>query len=153
MLDRVLELVVLLNDDMTQAIEALDLTPSRTHVLWELGQRGPLTQRVLADALKVTPRAITGLVDALVGGGLVTREPHPTDRRATLVTLTAEGERLTAKLKRDHRALARALFTQMSRRDLDSFDRGLADVITRLRAHLASTGSGSGARSAARRMS
>ncbi len=140
MLDRVLELVVLLNDDMTQAIEVLDLTPSRTHLLWELGQRGPVTQRVLADALKVTPRAVTGLVDALAAGGLVTREPHPTDRRATLVTLTAEGKSLTAKLKRDHRRLARALFAQMSWREFDSFERGLADVITNLRAHLASTG-------------
>ena len=148
-----LELVVLLNDDMAQAIETLDLTPSRTHLLWELGQRGPVTQRVLADALKVTPRAITGLVDALVGCRLVTREAHPADRRATLVTLTTEGRTLTAKLKRDHRALARALFAQMSWREFDSFERGLADVITKLRAHLAATGSRSGARSAARRVS
>ena len=141
-----LELVVLLNDDMTQAIEALDLTASRTHLLWELGQRGPVTQRVLAEALKVTPRAITGLVDALVGGGLVTRESHPTDRRATLVTLTASGKKLTAMLKRDHRALARALFAQMPRREFDCFERGLADVIPRLRAHLASNSGPSRAR-------
>ena len=153
MLDRVLELVVLLNDDMTHAIEALDLTPSRMHLLWELGQRGPVTQRVLAEALKVTPRAITGLVDALVGGGLVTRESHPTDRRATLVTLTASGKKLTAMLKRDHRALARALFAQMSSGEFDSFERGLAAVITNLRTHLASTGSRSGAPSAVSRVS
>ena len=153
MLDRVLELVVLLNDDMTHAIEALDLTPSRMHLLWELGQRGPVTQRVLADALKVTPRAITGLVDALVESDLVTRESHPTDRRATLVTLSASGKKLTATLKRDHRSLARALFAQMSRREFDSFERGLAAVITNLRTHLASTGSRSGARSAVSRVS
>lgn len=140
MLDRVLELVVLLNDDMTHANEALDLTPSRMHLLWELGQRGPVTQRVLAEALKVTPRAITGLVDALVGVGLVTRESHPTDRRATLVTLTATGKKLTAMLKRDHRMLARALFAQMPPGEFDSFERGLAAVITNLRTHLASTG-------------
>jgi DNA-binding MarR family transcriptional regulator len=100
-----------------------------------------VTQRVLAEALKVTPRAITGLVDALVEGDLVTRESHPSDRRATLVTLTASGKKLTAMLKRDHRALARALFAQMSRREFDSFARGLAAVNTNLRAHLASTGS------------
>lgn len=132
-----LELVVLLNDDMTQAIEALDLTPARTHLLWALGQRGPVTQRVLADALKVTPRAVTGLVDALVASGLVTREPHPTDRRATLVTLTNRGAKLVAQLKRDHRALARALFAPMARREFDCFERGLTGVITALRAHLA----------------
>lgn len=131
-----LELVVVLDDDMAQAIDALGLTPSRTHLLWELGQRGPVPQRVLADALRVTPRAVTGLVDALVGDGFVTRELHPTDRRATLVTLSARGDKLVTRLKRDHRALARTLFAPMSRRELDGFARGLAGVIERLRAHL-----------------
>jgi DNA-binding MarR family transcriptional regulator len=134
-----LELVVVLNDDMAQAIEALGLTPSRTHLLWELGQRGPVSQRVLAEALKVTPRAVTGLVDALVSEELVTREPHPTDRRATLVTFSARGEKLVTQLKRDHKALARSLFAPMSSRELDDFARGLAGVIDRLRAHLAAT--------------
>lgn len=135
-----LELVVVLDDDMAQAIEALGLTPSRTHLLWELGRCGPVPQRVLADALKVTPRAVTGLVDALVDDGLVTREPHPTDRRATLVTLSVRGEKLVVRLQRDHRALARALFAPMSRRECACFARGLDGVVDRLRAHLVSTG-------------
>jgi DNA-binding MarR family transcriptional regulator len=136
LLDRLLELVVVLNDDMTGAIAALGLTPSRTHLLWELGRRGPVTQRVLADALKVTPRAVTGLVDALVADGLVTREPHPGDRRAALVTLTPDGKRLVAALKRDHKALARALFAPMPGPELETFTRDLAGVTDRLRGHL-----------------
>lgn len=129
----------MLNDDMTRAIEALGLTPSRTHLLWELGKCGPAPQRVLADALKVTPRAVTGLVDALVADGLVTRQPHPRDRRATLVTFTSRGRRLVAQLERDHKALARLLFAPMSGREFNSFARGLGGVIDRLRAHLAGT--------------
>jgi DNA-binding MarR family transcriptional regulator len=131
--------VVLLNDDMTQAIEALGLTGSRTHLLWELGQRGPVPQRVLAAALKVTPRAVTGLVDALAASGLVTREPHPNDRRAAVVTFTAKGETLVAQLKRAHEALALALFGPMSPAELDGFARRLDGVIERLQAHLATT--------------
>jgi DNA-binding MarR family transcriptional regulator len=96
-------------------------------------------QRVLAEALKVTPRAVTGLVDALVTDGLVTREPHPTDRRATLVTFTPRGETLVGELKRDHKKLARALFASMSQRQFDTFARSLAGVIHRLRAHLAAS--------------
>jgi predicted ArsR family transcriptional regulator len=103
-------------------------------------------QRVLAEALKVTPRAVTGLVDALVADGLVTREPHPGDRRATLVTFTSRGETLVAQLKRDHKALARALFAPMSSRELDGFARGLGGLIDRLCAHLAATGGRSSAR-------
>ncbi len=135
-LDRVLALVVLLNDDMSNAIAALGLTPSRTHLLWELGNRGPVPQRVLADALKVTPRAITGLVDALVTTGLVTREPHPTDRRATLVTLTPKAVALVGRLKRDHEVLAQALFGPMSENELDRFRRTLTDITGRLQTHL-----------------
>jgi DNA-binding MarR family transcriptional regulator len=134
--------VVVLDDDMTQAIAALGLTPARTHLLWELGRRGPVPQRVLSEALKVTPRAVTGLVDALVTDRLVTREPHPTDRRATLVTLTSRGETLVAELKRDHKKLARALFASMPHREFDTFSRSLAGLIDRLRAHLAATGGG-----------
>jgi DNA-binding MarR family transcriptional regulator len=82
---------------------------------------------------------VTGLVDALVSDGLVTRDPHPTDRRAALVTFTPRGETLVARLRRDHRALAPALFGPMSRRELDGFAHGLAGVIERLRARVAVT--------------
>jgi DNA-binding MarR family transcriptional regulator len=126
---------------MTRAIAALGLTPSRTHLLWELGLNGPVPQRVLADALKVTARAVTGLVDALVADRLVTREQHPTDRRATLVTLTSRGEALVGQLRRDHKKLAGALFASMSQREFDTFSRSLDSLIDRLRAHLAATGS------------
>jgi DNA-binding MarR family transcriptional regulator len=122
---------------MARANASLGLTPARTHLLWELGRRGPVPQRVLADALKVTPRAVTGLVDVLVAQELVTREAHPTDRRATLVTLTAQGETLVDQLKRDHKALARALFTSMPQNEFASFSQSLTRLIDRLQRHLA----------------
>lgn len=128
---------------MAQANAALGLTPARMHLLWELGRRGPVPQRVLAEALKVTARAVTGLVDALVAQGLVTREVHPTDRRATLVTLTPRAETLVGQLKRDHKKLARALFASMAPDEFESFAQSLARVIDRLRAHLAASGDAS----------
>jgi hypothetical protein len=44
-LGQVLELAILLNDDMTQSLAADGLTAPRAHLLWELHQRGPSTQR------------------------------------------------------------------------------------------------------------
>jgi hypothetical protein len=52
------------------------------------------------------------------------------------MTLTARGETLVTQLKRDHKALARALFAPMSRSEFDRFRRGPGGVIDRLRAHL-----------------
>jgi DNA-binding MarR family transcriptional regulator len=86
------------------------LTAARTHVLWHLGAAGPSTQQSLAQALGVTPRNVTGLVDGLVASGHVTREPHPTDRRASLVTPTEKGRAMIDELVDSHAALAQQLF-------------------------------------------
>lgn len=134
MLDRVLLLVRLLGADTRQGLSRLGLTESRAHVLWELQRRGPSTQRALADALKVAPRTITTLIDALVETGFVTRESHPTDRRATLITFTAHGAHTTRELLDGHRRLARDLFAELPDEVLDGFDGGLDHLIAHLRA-------------------
>ena len=132
-LDRVLTLAVLLNDDMTRDLQRRGLTRSRAHLLWELHHRGPSTQQTLAQALRVTPRAVTGLVDALVDSGFVTREPHPDDRRATLVTFTKRGEKTANALERDHIEFARKLFGDLPETTYRGFTRGLDTVLGRLR--------------------
>src|ERR687897_3567783 len=132
-LDRVLELAILINDDMTRSLERDGLTPTRAHLLWELHRRGPSTQRVLAEALDVSPRNITGLVDALVATGFVTREPHPTDRRATLVTFTEHGVRTVEAMERGQQEFAQLLFAGMPDKQFDCFVEGLGEVLTRLR--------------------
>jgi len=132
-LDRVLELVVLLNDDMERDLVRRGLTGSRAHLVWELHHSGPSTQQALAEALSVTPRAITGLVDALVESGFVTREPHPDDRRATLVTFTRQGAQAGKALERDHVELARSLFADMPETTFRGFQRGLDAVVARFR--------------------
>lgn len=131
-----LELTVLLNDDMARALAQDSLTVARAHLLWELHHRGPSTQRSLAEVLAVSPRNITGLVDGLVSTGFVTRQPHPTDRRATLVTFTAHGARTAQQLETGRDQLARFLFEDMSDRQFAGLVSGLAAVLGRLRAAL-----------------
>ena len=132
-LDRVLELTVLLARDMAEGLAHEGLTESRAHLVWELQRLGPCPQRALADALHVTPRTITTLIDGLEATGFVTREPHPTDRRATLVTFTPRGRATAQALVDGHRRLARELFEDLSVDVLDGFDTGLVHVIDRLR--------------------
>jgi DNA-binding MarR family transcriptional regulator len=136
-LDQILELTVLLGRDMADFLAREDLTESRAHLLWQLQQRGPCTQATLAADLHVTPRTITALVDGLVATGFVTREPHPSDRRATLVTFTERGHFTAQALLDDHRRLARQLFAGMPDEAFDGFDAGLLHVLTRLRGVLA----------------
>jgi DNA-binding MarR family transcriptional regulator len=135
-LDQILELTVLLGRDMADFLAREGLTESRVHLLWQLQQRGPCTQATLAADLHVTPRTITALIDGLVATGFVTREPHPSDRRATLVTFTGRGRTTAQALLDDHRRLARQLFADMPGDAFDGFDAGLLHVLTRLRGAL-----------------
>jgi DNA-binding MarR family transcriptional regulator len=134
-LGRLLELVMLLNQDMTQSLASIGLTTSRTTVLWQLRQRGPTKQNVLADAMKVSPRTMTGLIDGLVATGFVTREPHPTDRRASLVTFTGHGTATIEAMERDQQQFVGILFGGMSTRQFDCFLGGLEQILARLREH------------------
>src|SRR5260370_27825364 len=54
-------------------------------------QQEGLTMTKLAEALEVTARRVTALVDALAEDGLGERYAHPTDGRSTIVCTTAAG--------------------------------------------------------------
>jgi DNA-binding MarR family transcriptional regulator len=132
-LDQLLEVVVILYRDATRSLARDGLTLPRTHVVWLLHHHGPMTQRALADAMNVTPRNVTGLVDGLVATGFVTREPHPTDRRAILVSLTEHGGAVLAAMDREHQDLAGLLFGGLSEASFGAFAAGLEHVLGVLR--------------------
>jgi len=119
-LDRAFELAGKLGALMHDALAARGLTVTQAHILYALDQRGPLMQRELADELSCTPRHVTTLVDALEARRLVQRAPHPTDRRATLVSLAADGLAATERMRSD-RERAQALLAGADATQLDGF--------------------------------
>ena len=135
-LDRLLELVVLINDDMTRSLARDGLTASRAHVIWELRQNGAMTQKALADAMRVSARNVTGLVDSLVATGFVTREPHPTDRRATLVSFTEHGTKIAKTLEDGQQEFAELLFSGIPAEEVDGFVDTMDEILSRLRGAL-----------------
>jgi DNA-binding MarR family transcriptional regulator len=119
---------------MTDRLAREGLTVSRAGVLWQLRRHGPVNQRALADALGVSARTVTGLVDGLVATGFVDRRAHPTDRRATLVTLTPRGTRVVRALEREQAAFTQDLFADMPRTTFHAFVDGLDHVLGRIEA-------------------
>lgn len=134
---RLMELNILLNEDAERGVAQTGLTMSRSHLLWEVFHRGPVTQRVLSEALKVSSRNITGLVDGLADTGFVTREAHPTDRRATLVTLTAAGHAAATSMFEAQQEFAGTLFGDFDEHELGTLIAGLDKILARLRGALA----------------
>jgi DNA-binding MarR family transcriptional regulator len=57
-----------------------------------LSTQGPMTPSALAEEQHVQPPPMTRTINALVEAGLVRRDPHPTDRRQVLVSITDAGE-------------------------------------------------------------
>ncbi|PXX69198.1 MarR family protein [Nocardia tenerifensis] len=74
--------------------EQLDLTPSQVIALRELSE--PITARELATRMSCEPSNATFVLDRLEQQKLIRRQPHPTDRRAKQIELTAAGERRRA---------------------------------------------------------
>ena len=143
MLDRLLEISALFQQDMERAFEGTGLTTARTHLLWVLAELGPSTQQALATAMRVSPRNVTGLVDALDRTGHVRRGPHPTDRRANVVSLTDSGQVVMSEMAADHERLSAELMAAVDASDADGLRRGVDAIATRLRAMVeaaASTG-------------
>jgi DNA-binding MarR family transcriptional regulator len=92
------------------ALATIGLTPALFGVLNFLGHHGAAIQLEIASAMGIDPSAMVALIDELEGAGLAKRRPHPADRRAREVTLTAKGHRTLKGLRAsDRRELVRLL--------------------------------------------
>src|SRR5215217_6917737 len=87
---------------------------ARMRLLSVLHCKGPQIMSSLSQGLGVTPRNVTALVDALQEEGLVERRPHPTDRRATVIELTARGAQTCEGMYDEHREATSELFVGLS---------------------------------------
>lgn len=131
-LEKLFALAVVTHQYMEQGLAARGLSRARASVLWNLHERGPMTQRALAEAIRVTPRNVTGLVDALEADGFVARAPHPADRRATLVSLTDKGTATMSGLRGEYDQGATRLFEGLAANDLDAFSATVDHLLARI---------------------
>ena len=102
---------------------------ARGRVVAALHALGPVKMRRLSQAVGVTPRTITGLIDALEADGWVARQADPKDRRATIVALTPAAGAAFARLLQAYRGLARDLVGDIPVADLEPA-LGVIELIT-----------------------
>lgn len=99
----------------------------RLRLLYAIFCHGPQKMADLADALAVTPRNVTALVDGLEGEGLVRRAPHSTDRRITLVELTCSPDRVATQFESYQGSIER-LFDELTPEDRQTLLRVLRSL-------------------------
>lgn len=79
------------------------LTMSQLAALGRLDRLGATTLSELAAGERVRPQSMARTIDTLEAARLVRREPHPTDRRQNVISLTEAGNAVIARnrLRRD----------------------------------------------------
>jgi MarR family 2-MHQ and catechol resistance regulon transcriptional repressor len=87
-----------------RSVEAAGVGLSDFGVLELLLHKGPQPVNEIGHRIGLTSGAITVAVDRLEACKLVARGSHPTDRRARVVALTAEGRARAAALFKSHQA-------------------------------------------------
>jgi DNA-binding MarR family transcriptional regulator len=76
------------------------LSDTQLAALATLERHGAMSPGDLAEHEKVQPPSMTRVIAALVDWELVTRAPHPTDRRQVVLTVTPAGRTLVQKVRR-----------------------------------------------------
>ncbi|MER2133147.1 MAG: MarR family transcriptional regulator [Arthrobacter sp.] len=109
-----------------------DLTPHQFRALnaaARSGDDGGLRLKDLADLLRIAPRSATEVVDQLEAKNLVQRGPDPSDRRATLITLTEQGARIRSEVREDRARQADEYFAVLSEEDRAGLERILVQLL------------------------
>ncbi|MCW3012663.1 MAG: MarR family transcriptional regulator [Solirubrobacterales bacterium] len=115
---------------LNEQLEPHGLTFPRYEALMLLfySREGSLPLGKMGTRLQVHQTSVTSLIDGLEGLGLVTRTPHPTDRRTTLATITEQGTATARAATADLNAIGFGT-VPLKRSELD----GLVDVLERFR--------------------
>lgn len=100
------------------------LTTGQFNVLTVLDRaEGAMTMGEVGQAVSVRPANLTGVVDVLARRGLVAREPHPTDRRASNVRLTQQGRDFLGPFLQEHWRYLGRLFAGLTLREREDLGR------------------------------
>jgi len=101
--------------------EEFEFTLPRFDLLAQLDRAETgLTMGELSRRLMVSNGNVTGLIDRLVGEGLVARKPAPEDRRAHLVTLTPAGRKAFDAMWPAHQRWINAMLSGLDRKEMEA---------------------------------
>lgn len=115
-------------DELTSAIGTLvrrlrfeasahELSLTQRAVLARLSRDGAMTTSDLARAEGMKPQSMSVTVANLEEQKLVERQPHPTDKRQTNITLTDEGRTIHAEMRAARRSWLGEAITKLSEKD------------------------------------
>jgi DNA-binding MarR family transcriptional regulator len=107
----------------------LSLTIAQFKSLFFISNEGSTNFTKLAQALRVTSSNVTGIIDRLVGQGLVSRRENPENRRMLVLQSTDRGEALLASLRERKIGQLSEMLSRLSEEQLSTLAQGLRFLV------------------------
>lgn len=103
---------------------------SKSHILIldYLSQEGPKRPSAIADRLKVTTGGVTVLTSKLINAGFIEKTQHATDRRASQLKITADGESILEESRLQVSDLIHNMFGMLTAEEVQT----LRDIFSKL---------------------
>lgn len=121
------------------------MTRAQWGVLLRLERQEGMMQAEMAEALEVQPISLARLIDRLCDQKLVERRPHPSDRRANRLYLTAKGRATLAQLVPLGREVSGEVLESFTEKETTE----LLEKLLRIKRNIRGSSTGTSARRAA----
>ena len=121
---------------INERVGAHGLTVLQYTTLSILGYRGELSNAQLARRAYMSPQAMSEVIEALEGKGLIERAPRPGHRRVLPAVLTAKGRKVLRACDAAVDELEAEMLRGLGRRDRASLRAGLVSAVRALGAGL-----------------
>lgn len=116
-----------------QAVPGQPVSVSQAFALHELDTATPLSQRDLAERLRLEKSTVSRLAAEMQHKGLLVRERDPANRRLYRLRLTDEGRALHARLGAAFHGQYARWISAMTRTERDALHTGLSAIIRAMR--------------------
>ena len=95
---------------------------SKSHILIldYLSQEGPKRPSAIADRLKVTTGGVTVLTTKLINAGFIEKTQHATDRRASQLKITPDGEKVLEQSRQQVSEIINNMFGMLSAEEVQT---------------------------------
>jgi len=101
--------------------DAIELPPAQVDLLKQIRCKGPLSHKDLAAEARLTPGAVTQLLDGLDSAGSIVRSPSPDDRRVSYISISPMGEKKLDIAIQQYRKLLFSAFEVLSDEELVAY--------------------------------
>lgn len=115
-----------------QRLRPLEFGMAYLPVAIALEEHGPLLQKQLAEYAHVEQPTMAALLTRMERDGLIEREPHPDDKRATRISLSAKARRRLPEAKAQLGVVAEQAMAGFSEREHATFMALLRRVVANL---------------------